>query len=686
MSDANPLLFTAGTPRFESIKPEHVEPAVQQRIDEYKATLEEVLGRESGYTWANLVEPLDRVDENLSRAWGPVTHLNGVMNSDELRAAYEAAQPLITEFVATLGQDARLFKATQEVAASEGLDEVQKRILELRIRDFRLAGVELADDKKDRYREIQVEMSQLGTKFMNNVLDVTKAYRLVIEDAADLEGLPDSLLAMARGQAEQDAAAGEGDAEAPEGRHSFTLQAPFVVPFLQFQPKRALREELYKAFCTRASEGEHDNAPIIDRTLELRAELAGLLGLKSYAELSVETKMARSPEEVLSFLADIGERAQEFGERDANELREVAARDGVEDLQTYDTSFYREKLREERYSFSDEEVRQYFPLSKVLTGLFATIERIYGLKLSEVDAKEAGIDKWHDDVRVVRVEDEAGLRGHMLMDVFARDGKRQGAWMDVCVERRRLSKDEVQAPVAYLVCNFSPPNGDAPALLRHREVVTLFHECGHALHHVLTKVDYRACAGINEVPWDGVELPSQFHENWVWQRESLAELSAHAETGKSLPDDLLDKMLAAKNFQRAADIIRQLTFGVFDLELHLAGAGADVQGTIDAVRGRIGTIQPPAYNRFQNAFGHIFAGGYAAGYYSYMWADVLASDAFSRFEEEGLFSPEAGAAFRENILERGGSAELMDLYVAFRGREPNTDALLRHSGLVGAGS
>jgi len=684
VSDANPLLFTDGTPRFESIKPEHVEPAVKQRIDEYKATLEEVLGRGSGYTWENLVEPLDRVDENLSRAWGPVTHLNGVMNSDELRAAYETAQPLITEFVATLGQDARLFAATQEVAKTPGLDAVQQRILELRIRDFRLAGVELPDAKKERYREIQVELSQLGTKFMNNVLDVTKAYRLVIEDAADLEGLPASLLAMARGQAEADAK--DKEEEAPEGRHSFTLQAPFVVPFLQFQPKRALREELYRAFTTRASEGEHDNAPNIDRTLELRAELAKLLGLANYAELSVQTKMARSPEEVLTFLSDIGEKAKEFGERDANELREVAKRDGIDDLQAYDTSYYREKLREERYSFSDEEVRQYFPLPKVLTGLFATIERIYGLKLSEVDAKAANVDKWHEDVRVVRVEDEQGLRGHMLMDLFARDGKRQGAWMDVCVERRRLSSDAVQSPVAYLVCNFSPPTGDTPALLRHREVVTLFHECGHALHHVLTKVDYRACAGINEVPWDGVELPSQFHENWVWQRESLAELSAHAESGESLPDDLLDKMLAAKNFQRAADILRQLTFGVFDLELHLAGAGADVQATIDGVRARIGTIQPPAYNRFQNAFGHIFAGGYAAGYYSYMWADVLASDAFSRFEEEGLFSPEAGAAFRENILERGGSAELMDLYVAFRGREPNTDALLRHSGLVGAGT
>ncbi|MBL4847614.1 MAG: M3 family metallopeptidase [Planctomycetes bacterium] len=678
MSD-NPLLFTAGTPRFETIRPEHVEPAVRQRIEEYKATLEDVLASGGPYTWDNLVEPLDRVDENLSRAWGPVSHLNGVMNSDELRAAYEATQPLITEFVATLGQDARLFKATQEVAVTKEIDEVQKRILELRIRDFRLAGVELDDEKKDRYREIQVELSQVGTTFMNNVLDVTKAYRLVIEDAADLEGLPDSLLTMARGQAEQDAA--KDEEEAPEGRHTITLQAPFVIPFLQFQPKRALREELYKAFCTRATEGEHDNGPLIDRTLELRAELAKLLGMESYAHLSVETKMARSPGEVMAFLADIGQRAKDFGLRDVNDLREVARRDGVEEFQAFDSAYYREKLREERYSFSDEEVRQYFKLPKVLAGLFATIERIYGLKLSEVDAKEADVDKWHDDVRVVRVEDADGVRGHMLLDLFAREGKRQGAWMDVCVDRRRVSADEVQAPVAYLVCNFTAPSAGAPSLLRHREVVTLFHECGHALHHVLTKVDYRACAGINEVPWDGVELPSQFHENWVWQRESLAELSEHVETGEPLPDALLDKMLAAKNFQRAADMLRQLTFGTFDLELH-SGASGSVQETIDAVRERISPLQPPAYNRFQNAFGHIFAGGYAAGYYSYMWADVLASDAFSRFEEEGLFSPEAGAAFRENILERGGSAELMDLYVAFRGREPNTDALLRHSGLV----
>lgn len=685
MSD-NPLLYTDGTPRFESIRPEHVEPAVRQRIDEYQATLDRVLEGGPPYSWANLIEPLDQVDENLSRAWGPVTHLNGVMNNDELRAAYEATQPLITEFVAGLGQNERLFRATQEVLADadqEWLDAVQKRILELRIRDFRLAGVELPADKKDRYREIQVELSSLSTKFMNNVLDVTKAYRMVLEDPSDLEGLPESLLQMARSQAEQDAAqAGE---EAPAGRHTITLQAPFVVPFLQFQRKRERREELYRAFCTRASEGEHDNGPLIERTLELRAELAKLLGMRTYAELSVETKMARSPEQVLEFLNDIAEKAQAAGERDVNELREVAQREGIEEIQAYDAAYYREKLRQERYSFSDEEVRQYFPLGHVLQGLFRTIEQIYGLKLSEVEASAAGVEKWHPDTRVVRVEDTDGLRGHILMDLFARDGKRQGAWMDVCVERRRDRSGSVQHPVAYLVCNFAGPVGDTPSLLRHSDVVTLFHECGHALHHVLTQVDYRQCAGINEVPWDGVELPSQFHENWVWQRESLAELSKHVESGEPLPSALLDKMLAAKNFQRAADIQRQLTFGIFDLELH-TGAKGSVQEVIDDVRQRLGGIQPPAYNRFQNAFGHIFAGGYAAGYYSYMWADVLASDAFSRFEEEGLFSPEAGAAFREHILEQGGSAELMDLYVAFRGREPTTDALLRHAGLVGASS
>ncbi|HBP20884.1 MAG TPA: oligopeptidase A [Planctomycetes bacterium] len=682
MSD-NPLLYTGRTPRFRSIQPAHVEPAVRQRISEYEAKLEEVLGQEDPHTWATLIEPLEAVDEALGLTWGPVEHLNSVMNSDELREAYKATKPLLTEFVSKIGQDARLYAATQQVLDSdEGLDEVQRRVLELSVRDFRLAGVDLPEDKKARYREIQVELSQLSNDFQDHLIDETKAYKKVIEDPAQVEGLPESLLDLAHAQALQD------DPEAPEQRWTFTLQAPSVAPFLQFQPKRELREELYRAYTTRATEGELDNSPLIDRILELRVELAQLLGFENYAQLSLETKMAKDPAQVVEFLNDLAAKSKAFGEQDVAALRERAQQDGVEDFQAYDKAYYRELLRQERFSFSDEEVRQYFPLPKVLEGLFSILSRLYGLQLSDVTGSDEH-ETWHDDVQVLRVDDEQGLRGFLYLDLFSRDGKRQGAWMNECLARKRRRDGTVQAPVAYLVCNFAKPVAGKPSLLRHGEVETLFHEAGHCLHHVLTKVDYRQVSGINEVPWDGVELPSQFHENWVWQPEGLSLVAGHHETGEPLPQALLDKMLAAKNYQSGADMLRQLEFALFDLELHSdyqPGGEKSVQDVLDGVRERVAPLKPPAYDKFQNGFGHIFSGGYAAGYYSYKWAEVLAADAFSRFEEEGLFSPEAGKAFRETILEQGGSRELMDLYVEFRGREPSAEALLRHSGLVGSPS
>lgn len=677
----NPLLDVSGIPRFRAIQPEHVQPAIEQRIREFDALLDARMADEAPHTWAGTIQPLEDASERIERAWGPVEHLNGVMNSEPLREAYNATKPLLAEFSARISQDERLQQATQQVVDREGeaLDAVQRRVLELSLRDFRLAGVDLPPEKKERYREIKVELAKLSAKFSDNVLDDTKDYRLVVEDPADVEGLPESLKGLARSKALED------DPQAPEARWTFTLQAPSVRPFLQFQPKRALREQLYKAYVRRASEGGRDNAPLIERILTLRAELAELLRFEHFAELSLATKMATEAEEVLEFLNDLAERSLPFGQRDLDELREVARQDGVDDLQKYDQAYYREKLRQERYSFSDDEVRQYFPLPKVLDGLFQTLQSLYGLSLREVTG-EASIETWHDDARVIEVSDRDGVRGHMLMDLFSRDGKRQGAWMDVCVGRKRLA-DSVQLPVAYLVCNFAPPLGDKPSLLRHQEVVTLFHECGHALHHVLTLVDHRQVAGINEVPWDGVELPSQFHENWVWQQESLAFLAGHVDTGEPLPEALLEKMLAAKNFQSGADMLRQLEFALFDMELHtgfVPGGERSVQDVIDGVRARVSPIEYPAFDRFQNGFSHIFAGGYAAGYYSYKWAEVLAADAFSRFEDEGIFSPEAGGAFREQILEKGGSAELMELYVAFRGRKPTNEALLRQSGLVGA--
>jgi oligopeptidase A len=681
----NPLLSTGGTPRFASIKPEHAEPAVRQRIEEYDALVDEIMAKDGPYTWENFVAPLEAADERISNAWGPIQHLNSVMNSDELREAYHKTLPLLTEFGARVGQDARLFKATQEVfdsAEANGLDAVQRRVLEHALRDFRLAGVDLSEEKKTRYREIKVALSELTTKFSDNVLDVTKAYRLVIEDPKDVEALPEAARDAARAKALED------DADAPENRWTFTLHFPSVQPFLQYQPKRELREELYKASCTRASDGDHDNSPLITKITTLRAELATLLGFKSYAELSLARKMAETPDQVLTFLGDLAERSKPFGERDRDALAAFAkAADGIDSVESYDLSYYREKLRAERYSFSDDEVRQYFPLDRVIAGLFTTLNRLYGITLVDKTG-ETDHELWHDDVKVVEVSDESGLLGHMFFDLFARDNKRGGAWMGECVERKQLD-DGTQKPVAYLVCNFAPPVGEKPTLLRHRQVETLFHECGHALHHVLTKVNYRQVSGINEVPWDGVELPSQFHENWTWQKESLAFLAGHAETGDPLPEELLSKMLAAKTFMGGMDMLRQLEFAIFDMELYSQGDAETARSAREvllSVRERIAVAQPPAYNRFENAFSHIFAGGYAAGYFSYKWAEVLAADAFSRFEEEGLFSPEAGAAFRSTVLEQGGSKDLMELYVEFRGRKPTPEALMRHSGLVEAGA
>ena len=686
MSQENPLLDTTGTPSFSAIRPEHVEPALRQRIGEFEQLLDRLMDAGGPYTWEAVVEPLDRAEEAIARAWGPVEHLNAVMNNDALREAYKTTKPLLTEHMAKVAQDSRLYRAIREVSdrADElGLERVPRRILENFLRDFRLAGVDLPDAKKDRYRQIQVELSDLSTTFNDNLIDVIKQFRLVLEDPKDVEGLPESLLAAARQKALDD------DPQAPEHRWVFTLHAPSVVPFLQYQPKRHLREQLYRAYVTRATEAPHDNSPLIEKILALRAELAELLGFNDYAELSLATKMAESPSHVHGFLMDLAQRSKPFGELDKDALAKFAKeQDGVEALESYDVSYYRERLRQERYSFSDDEVRRYFPLPRVLEGLFETLRRLYGIKITEVTST-AGIDVWHPDVRVIQVEDKQGrTRGFMLMDLFARDGKRQGAWMGDCVERRRLGDGAVQLPVAYLVCNFAAPVGGKQALLRHDDVRTLFHETGHALHHVLTLVDYRKVSGINEVPWDGVELPSQFHENWVWQEEALGYLTGHAETGEPLPKELFEKMLAAKNFMSGADMLRQLEFSLFDLELHTAyrpGPHVSVHDVLQSVRDQVAVFRPPAYERFENGFTHIFAGGYAAGYYSYKWAEVLAADAFSRFEEEGLFSQEAGADFLTHVLEQGGSSDLMDLYVAFRGREPSPEALLRHSGLVIAG-
>jgi oligopeptidase A len=682
-TDDNPLLDLSGPPRFGEITPAHVEPAARRRIGEVQALIDSLLAKGGPFTWKSFVEPIDAAEEALSRAWGPVEHLNAVLTTDALREAHRATKPLLAEHEAKLGQNAALFAAYKAVLAQaddERLDAVQRKVLTEVLRDFRLSGVDLPAKEKERFKEIKVELSTISSRFSDNVVDATKAYRLVIEDEKDLAGLPERSIAAARAQALED------DKAAPANRWSFTLHAPSVQPFLQYAKKRPLREQLYRAFTTRATVGEQDNSPLIEKILRLRAELSKLLGMKSYAEVSLATKMAPSPEVVHAFLLDLAARSRPFGERDKAELEQFAKEtDGLAKLEAWDTAYYREALRSKRYSFSDEEVRTYFPLEKVLSGLYGTLEKLYGITLSDATGKFA---VWHPTVRTLEVKDERGdVVGHMLCDLFARDGKRPGAWMGDCVERRRRAGGALQRPVAYLVCNFAGPVGDQPAMLRHEEVRTLFHECGHALHHVLTEVDHRQVSGINRVPWDGVELPSQFHENWVWHEESLGLLTGHWQSGAPLPKKLLETMLAAKNFQSGADMLRQIEFSLFDLELHstyVPGGKQTVHELLESVRDRVAVLRPPAWNRFENGFSHIFAGGYAAGYYSYKWAEVLAADAFSRFEEEGIFSRKAGDDFRRTVLARGGADDYMALFRKFRGRDPSPEALMKSSGLVGA--
>jgi oligopeptidase A len=675
----NPLLDSTGLPAFARIRPEHIEPAIDVCLADCRAEIERLTREVSVPTWESFVEPLDEVDDRLSRAWSPVGHLNGVLNSDELRAAYNACLPKLSDYGTEVGQNEDLFRGYQAVAAQEHLNPAQRKLLENALRDFHLSGVDLPADKKARYKAISQELSQLTTKYSENLLDATNAWSKLVEDESRLAGLPESALGLARQNAEQ---------RGRSGGWLFTLDLPSYMPVMTYADDRDLRFELYEAYGTRASDqgphaGQWDNTETMERILALRHELAGLLGFANYAERSLATKMARSPDDVLAFLNDLADRSVGQARGELAELEAFAREQhGVERLEPWDVGYYSEKLRLHRYQISQEELRPYFPISRVLSGLFDVVERLFGVRIQEAESFET----YHRDVRFFEIRDgETGaLRGQFYLDPFARQNKRGGAWMDVCTNRMHTSRCD-QIPVAYLVCNFTPPVGDKPSLLTHNEVETLFHEFGHGLHHMLTKVDYPGVAGINGVPWDAVELPSQFMENWCWERESLDLFAAHWETGEPIPEDLYQRMTAAKNFQSAMQMVRQLEFALFDFRLHLEydpAKGGRVYEIIEEVRDKVAVIRPPAFNRFAHGFSHIFAGGYAAGYYSYKWAEVLSADAFSLFEENGVFDAETGRSFRENILEKGGSEDAMILYVRFRGREPNTDALLRHSGIA----
>ncbi|TDN97078.1 MULTISPECIES: oligopeptidase A [Halomonas] len=679
----NPLLESHELPPFDAIRPEHVVPAIDTLLAENRTAIEALVAdaETTAPSWESLAAPLEALNDRLARAWSPVSHLNGTMNNPELREAYQACLGKLSDYSTWVGQHEGLFRAWQALRdgpAWETLDEGQRRTVENALRDFRLAGVDLPAEKKRRYGEIKSRLSELSNTFSNQLLDATQAWHLDLADETRLSGLPESALASLRANAEAKGLAG----------YRITLDFPSFFPVMTYAEDRELRREVYTAFVTRASDqgpnaGEYDNAPVMEEILALRHELAELLGFSDYADYSLSTKMAESPDQVVTFLEDLAARAVPQAREEYAEL-ETYARDelDMDELAPWDVGFASEKLREARHAISDEQLRPYFPAPQVVDGLFRVVERLYNVTFAEDETAP----RYHPDVRYFRIlEHDTPIAGFYL-DLYAREGKRGGAWMDECRVRRREG-DAVQLPVAYLTCNFTRPVGDAPALLTHDEVTTLFHEFGHGLHHMLTRQTVADISGINGVAWDAVELPSQFMENFCWEREGLDLIAGHVETGEPLPEALFERLLSAKNFQSAMGMVRQLEFSLFDFRLHrelAAPSAADIQALLDAVRDAIAVVPRADFNRFQNGFGHIFAGGYAAGYYSYKWAEVLSADAWSAFEEAGIFDPETGRRFRTEILERGGSRDAADLFRAFRGREPSVEPLLRHSGIRAA--
>ncbi len=676
----NPLLELNDLPAFDRIEAEHVEPAMEQVLADVHRDIETLLRAGPPYSWDNTLAPLELALNRLHRVWSPVSHLNSVINSDALREAYNACLPKLTDFETGLGQHEGLYRAVKAIADSpefDKLDAAQQQSIRHRLRDFRLMGIELDKQGQARFREIQQRLSELQSRFQENLLDATHGWKKTVTDESLLSGLPESARALARQNAE---------AEGAEG-WIFTLDFPSYFPVIAYADNRTLRKELYTAYMTRASDtgpnaGRWDNGPVMEEILALRHESAQLLGFNNYAEYSLATKMADSPQQVLQFLNELAEHSVEPARRDMQALREFTREQGLgHDLEPWDIPYWSEKLRKQRHDLSQEMLKPWFPDTRVVQGLFDVVERLYGMRISERD----DVAVWHPQVRFFEIHDATGtLRGRFYLDLYARANKRGGAWMDDCAPRLQIGSAR-QVPTAYLTCNFSPPIGDQPALLTHNEVTTLFHEFGHGLHHMLTRVDYPSVSGINGVAWDAVELPSQFMENWCWEREPLNLISAHFESGEVLPDELFGRMRSARNFQSAMQMVRQLEFALFDMRIHVEyrpGRGGRIYEILDQVRERVAVVPAADFSRFAHGFAHIFGGGYAAGYYSYKWAEVLSADAYSLFEETGVFDRESGRRFLENILERGGSADPMALYRRFRGREPDIRALLRHSGLA----
>lgn len=674
MTQNNPLLHITGQIDYAAIRPEHIEPAISALCKELDATVARVTDPATPATWEAVSEPLEEILEQFSRAWGAVGHLQSVVDTPALREAYNAQLPVVTQRFIDLSQNEALFAKYKAMAASpdfSAMSPVRQRIISREIRDFRLSGADLPAPERQRVKEIGEKLSMLSQKFSENLLDATNAWDLVITDESMLEGIPEDVRMLLAMQARQ--AGKEG--------WRITLQYPSYLPVMQYAENRSLRETVYRAFVTRASEfGEPglDNTPVINEILPLRHEEAVLLGFKNFAESSLATKMAESPAEVVAFLRQLAQRAKPYAERDMQELREFArTRLGIEKLEPWDQAWASEKLRQARYSYSDQEVKQYFTEPTVFKGLFRLIGRLYNVTFEE---KPASV--WHPDVKYFELTRDGKALAGLYVDLYAREGKRSGAWMD-SDRSRKVRGGTLQTPLAYVVCNFAPGVNGRPSTMTHDEVTTLFHEMGHGLHHMLTTQDESAVAGINGVEWDAVELPSQFMENFAWEWDVIESVSSHVESGEKLPRELYEKMLAAKNFQSGIACVRQVEFALFDMLLHM---DFDAQKTnfmdvLDAVRKEVSVFIPPAYHRFPQSFSHIFAGGYAAGYYSYKWAEVLSSDAFAAFEEEGIFNPETGRRFEREILSRGSSRDAMDNFVAFRGRKPTLDALMRHSGM-----
>ncbi len=675
----NPLLDQPELPAFSQITTDMIKPAIQQILQENRELIKQLENLPEA-DWGNLIQPLEIMDDRLSKAWSPVRHLNSVKSSDELREVYNQCLPMLSEYSTEVGQNQKLYQAYKTIAQSEGfsdLSQAQRKTITDSLKHFELAGVGLSGASKKEYQKIQKELSELQSRFENNVLDANQSWEKNLPGDERLSGLPEYALAMLKQNAESKSLEG----------YRITLDMPCYIAMVTHADDRELRKEIYQAYCTRASDQgftdkKWDNAEIMLNILKKRQQKASLLGFSSYAELSLETKMAKDVKQVIDFLTQMADKSHAAAQKEYQQLQNFAKNNGLlDDLQAWDIAYYSEKQREQLFEFNDEILKPYFSDNRVIQGLFDIVEKLFQINIKQV---KQGIELWHLDVRFYQIFDEQqNLIGQFYLDLYAREHKRGGAWMDECINRYVID-NKVQIPVAYLTCNLTPPVGDKPALFTHDEVITLFHEFGHGIHHMLTQVDVPEVSGINGVEWDAVELPSQFMENFCWEREALDLFARHYQTGEALPQNLYHKMIAAKNYQSAMQMVRQLEFSIFDIKLHQVvkiETVEQIMQILKEVREQVAVVIPPSFNRFQNSFTHIFAGGYAAGYYSYKWAEVLSADAFSRFEQEGVFNPQTGKSFLQCILQKGGMRPALESFICFMGREPEIDALLRHNGI-----